>query len=236
MRHRYQMPGNEDEFEEFCVRYFKVVLERPALTRYGKRGEQQDGIDIIDVTNQKPLFAVQCKHHEPQKSIPPKEIKDEVAKIGGSAHEIDHVIIATTAKRSRNAQDTVLDLNKKSYRFKIEVQFWEDICANLDQRPELAQQLWGSSESRENSVAEDWLGKLPADISKSLVSLDLTTAPPVSEHIGKSTDGKFWLVLWDCTRCRYKIDQVSEDYAARSLEPVRKYRNLDAWQDLFETD
>ncbi len=134
MRYRYQQPGNEDEFEEFCVRFFRHLLKRGGLVRYGKRGEKQDGIDIIDQLGAKPLIAIQCKHHEPTKTIPPKEIKHEVALAESSCHLIDRYILATTAKKSRNAQDTVLNLNQridKSRKFTVEIYFWEDICIHL---------------------------------------------------------------------------------------------------------
>ncbi|QDV12361.1 Tetratricopeptide repeat protein [Rosistilla oblonga] len=136
MRLRYPQPGNEEEFEDFCLRYYRHSLERGGLVRYGKRGERQDGIDIIDQHCMKPLYVVQCKNHEPTKAIPPQEIKDEVAKLEQTLHPVDFYIIATTARKSRNAQDAVLALNQRNNGqppFKVEIHFWEDICARLDE-------------------------------------------------------------------------------------------------------
>jgi len=134
MRYRYQQPGNEDEFEEFCIRFYRRLLKRGGLFRYAKRGESQDGIDIIDQHCVQPFFAIQCKHHEPTKTIPPKEIRDEVKLAESSCHSIDRYIIATTAKKSRRSQDTILQLNQRpddSRAFTCELHFWEDICAFL---------------------------------------------------------------------------------------------------------
>ena len=75
MRYRYPQPGNDDEFEDFCVRYYRHLLKRSGLVRYAKRGEEQDGIDIIDQLAPKPLVAIQCKLHEPHKTIRPQEIQ-----------------------------------------------------------------------------------------------------------------------------------------------------------------
>jgi predicted helicase len=103
------------------------------LIRYAKRGEEQDGIDIIDQLGSKPLFAIQCKHHERTKTIPPQEIEDQVSRAEASSQPVDRYIIATTAKKSRRAQDTVLKLNERESRpFSVEIHFWEDICAYLD--------------------------------------------------------------------------------------------------------
>ncbi len=135
MRHRYPEPGNKDELEDFCVRFYRHLLKRSGLVRYGKSGEKQDGIDIIDQLGMKPLIAIQCKCHEPAKTLPPREIKKEVSLAESSPHPIDRYIITTTARKTRNAQDTVLKLNQTkpdSRRFTVEVYFWEDICADLD--------------------------------------------------------------------------------------------------------
>ena len=134
MRHTYPLPGNEDEFQDFCVRFYRHHLKRDTLVPYAKRGEKQDGIDIIDQVGVKPLIAIQCKNHEPHKTIPPQEIKDEVNRAESSSHPIGRYIIATTAKKSRNAQDTVLELNRRDEaqrQFDVEIHFREDICTYL---------------------------------------------------------------------------------------------------------
>jgi len=134
MCHEYPAPGNEHEMEDFCLRYYRFLLKREGLVHYGKRGEKQDGIDVIDQHGQKPVYAIQSKRHEPHKTIPPAEIKAEVGLAENSQHEIDHYLIATTAKKSRNAQDTILELNKRaSKKFLVEIHFWEDICTRLNE-------------------------------------------------------------------------------------------------------
>lgn len=134
-RYNYPPPGNDDEFEEFCLRYYRHLLERSALVRYAKRGERQHGIDIIDqFCSKKPRIAIQCKHHERTKTIPPKEIRDEVTLAESSSYPLEHYIIATTAKKSRTAQDTVVQLNERSAdsrKFTVEIHFWEDISSRL---------------------------------------------------------------------------------------------------------
>lgn len=134
-RYDYPHPGNDDEFEEFCLRFYRHSLERSALARYGKRGERQYGIDIIDqFCSKKPRIAIQCKHHERTKTIPSKEIRDEVALAESSSYPLEHYIIATTAKKSRKAQDTVVQLNERSAdarKFTVEIHFWEDISSRL---------------------------------------------------------------------------------------------------------
>lgn len=136
MRYTYPQPANDDEFEDFCVRFYRHLLKRDGLVRYGKRGERQHGIDVIDQQRMSPLFAIQCKQRESTKTLRPKEIKDEVSDAETSPLQIDHYIIATTAKKSRHAQNAVLKLNersKESRPFVVEIHFWEEICTYLNE-------------------------------------------------------------------------------------------------------
>ena len=136
MRYTYPQPANDDEFEDFCVRYYRHLLKRSGLVRYAKRGEEQDGIDIIDQLGTKPFTVIQCKHHEPHKNIPPREIKGEVTKAESSSQPIDHYIIATTAKKTAKAQEAVVELNQRdaeSRPFTVEIHFWEEICTRLNE-------------------------------------------------------------------------------------------------------
>jgi len=161
MRYSFPQPGNEDEFEEFCVRFYRLWLKRDGLIRYGKRGEKQDGIDIIDQANQKPLVAIQCKQHEQGKRISKKDIQDEVALAEASLHPIERYIIATTARKSRTAQDTVVELNGRedaSRRFEVLIHFWEDICAWLGEfeRAVLDYVLYGERHDQQSLASITW--------------------------------------------------------------------------------
>ena len=77
---RYRQPSNEDEFEEFCLQLLREHWSLPTLDRYGHRGERQHGVDLLDTGGTTPLRAVQCKHHEITKTLPPAELHAEVAR------------------------------------------------------------------------------------------------------------------------------------------------------------
>jgi tetratricopeptide (TPR) repeat protein len=134
MGSRYPQPDNEDAFEEMCLRFYRKLWKNEGLVLYAKRGEQQDGVDIHDPLCLKPTRAVQCKHHEPTKTLPPAEIKKEVQKAENSKLPIDHYVIATTARKTRTAQNTVSELNRRERidrKFSVEIHFWEEICQFL---------------------------------------------------------------------------------------------------------
>lgn len=134
MGHRYPQPDNEDGFEQLCVRFYRKLWENGGLQLFAKRGEKQDGIDIYDPLSLKPVGAIQCKFHESGKTIPPAEIKKEVKKAENSPFDLERYVIATTAKKTRNAQETVVELNRRvDKQFTVEIHFWEDICTEVEQ-------------------------------------------------------------------------------------------------------
>lgn len=149
----YPHPDNENDFEAFCLRFYQHHLEKVGLVLYGKRGQRQDGIDIIDQLGTIPFVAIQCKNHERNKKIKVSNIEKEVGYAERSQHPIDRYIIATTAQKDKEAQDAVIRLNNepnKSRRFEIEIHFWEDINDVLN---------------RFGRVIANWLvfGELPQD-------------------------------------------------------------------------
>src|SRR5690606_1231574 len=93
------------------------------------------GIDLLNLHATKPLLAVQCKRKERQKRLSKSEILQEVGKAEGCSHHVERYIIATTAQKSRQTQDVVIQLNQRpdeTRRFVVEIVFWEDICAELN--------------------------------------------------------------------------------------------------------
>jgi hypothetical protein len=135
MAFRHPQPSNEDDFELFGLRLLRAVWGRPNLQLHGKRGERQDGIDLIDLSGSTPFRAAQCKHHEAGKTIPPKEIEGEVAKALKHDPPLDEYYILTTAKKARQAQKAVLKINQQHEtegKFLVVLWHWEEIEQCLD--------------------------------------------------------------------------------------------------------
>ena len=243
MDFHYIRPANEDAFEEFCVRFYRQLLKRGGMYRYAKRGETQDGIDVIDQQHNRPLYAIQCKCHEPNKTIPPQEIKDEVAAAELSSHDIDVYIIATTAKKSRNAHDTVLELNKDfgtKRIFQVEIHFWEDICAHLTEfgpviaacilfgvgpHDELIAPL-GSASSNTHSATDDKDGELFPNIEVLFKERKIEAAAheiyklPDAEQVGDLSQARRYAILR--LRAKLALEKQDLDEAVRLFDLAYK--------------
>lgn len=125
MSFRFRQPSNETDFEEFCERLLQIVLGNKHLQLYGKRGENQDGVDIIDCIGSSPFIAAQCKHHEFTKTLPPGELNEEVERAANSGFELDEYYVLTTAKKSVRTQNRVIKINsERPYGQKFETALW----------------------------------------------------------------------------------------------------------------
>ncbi len=151
MSYRYPHPGNEKEFEQFCLKLLIRHWSNPSLELYGKRGERQFGVDIIDLGYSSPFKAAQCKHHEPEKTLPPADIRDEVEKAKGFTPPLDHYAILTTGRITTQAHNEVIRINQEHAAtglFKVELFSWEKIERLLDQYPEVKDELLSVTNSQ----------------------------------------------------------------------------------------
>jgi hypothetical protein len=84
----------------------------------------------------------------------------------------------------------------------------------------------------EQKLRDGWASVLPDEL-KPLISLELTTPPPITRNIARSPDGQFWLVEWNSLNATYHWSKVTHEYAVDQLQPVCRYRNLTDWRELF---
>jgi tetratricopeptide (TPR) repeat protein len=151
MSFRYPIPDNEVKFEKFCLAFLKAHWNNSQLELYGRRGEKQFGVDIFDPNYNLPFQAAQCKLHEADKFIPPKEIREEVQKALTFKPTLDRYAILTTAKASNIAQNEIVKINKKHSEdglFSVELFQWSKIEDLLDEYPEVADLLLTVQNSR----------------------------------------------------------------------------------------
>lgn len=148
-------PESEVVFEELCLAVLKRHWNRPGLERFGKKGEEQFGVDIFDTLGESPMYGAQCKLKEPSKSLEPAEIRAEVEKAEGFPATLDYYAIMTTGKVSGTAQLTIQQINQKhraAGSFTVELFTWDKITKLLRQYPEVERQFYGGLRSEEVAV------------------------------------------------------------------------------------
>jgi hypothetical protein len=128
---RFPIPANDDEFERLCLELLRRHWSRPGLEIFGKRGERQYGIDILDVSGETPVYAAQCKLKEEHKSLQAAEIQAEVDEVKKFATPLGKYAILTTGKVSTQSQMAVRDINQAHRAqglFEVELLTWDQIC------------------------------------------------------------------------------------------------------------
>jgi len=95
-----------------CLELLRRHWSRPGLETFGKRGERQYGIDILDLSGETPVHAAQCKLKEEHKSLQPGEIQTEVDEAKKFPTPLGKYAILTTAKVSTQSQMKVRDINQ----------------------------------------------------------------------------------------------------------------------------
>jgi len=126
------IPKSWDEFEDICLSCLKIKWSNPNLTRHGRQGQSQAGVDIYGDDNLGQLSGVQCKLTTSELDI--ETIKSEIAKAETFQPALDVFYIATTSKADVKLQRDVRLLSKQRVndkKFPIGILFWQDLIQEL---------------------------------------------------------------------------------------------------------
>ncbi len=139
---------DEDDFEDLCVDLLRIYWQRPGLERFGRRGQRQYGIDILDLGGQSPLHAAQCKLREYGKELSPDTISAEVNDARKYRPALGKYAILTTAKVSTKAQTRVLEINRvhrEEGAFEVELLAWDKLCELLQLNETVREKFFGTA-------------------------------------------------------------------------------------------
>ena len=79
-----------------------------------------------------------------------------------------------------------------------------------------------------------WSSMLPQELhGRRLQAVDHGVPDVITEHIGMTADGRFFVVLWNSRRALYSWHEVSESVAEVSLREAAKYRNASDWKSML---
>src|SRR5689334_21670861 len=103
---------DEDDFEDLCRDLLRSHWKRPGLERFGRKGQRQYGIDILDLGGVSPLHAAQCKLREYGAVLSPAAISAEVEEARKFRPALGKFGILTTVKISTQSQTRILEINQ----------------------------------------------------------------------------------------------------------------------------
>lgn len=125
-------PKAWDEFEDMVCDAMKIRWENSGLTRHGRLGQAQQGVDIYG-NNDLGLFSgIQCKNTVSR--IDQVTIEAEIKNAENFKPQIKTLYIATTADTDAQLQECVRLLAKKRKNkglFSVEILFWNDLQQDI---------------------------------------------------------------------------------------------------------
>ncbi len=126
------IPKGWDEFEDICLSCLKIKWSNPNLTRNGRQGQPQAGVDIYGDNNLSQLAGIQCKLTNSELDI--ETIKAEIVKAETFQPTLDVFYIATTSPADAKLQRDVRLMSKErvnNRKFPIGILFWQDLIQEL---------------------------------------------------------------------------------------------------------
>jgi hypothetical protein len=139
---KWPKPKSEDEFEDMCVDFLRIRWKDPHATRNGRRGQRQDGVDIVGHPPwlKGKMAGGQCKNTDALR------LGDVIAEVGtakGFRGALGEFLVLTSGDRDAVLQGDVREHFKANPApFQVEVLFWPDITADLSQDDALVAKHW----------------------------------------------------------------------------------------------
>ncbi len=139
---KWPKPRSEDEFEDIVVDFLRLRWEDPHVTRQGRRGQRQHGVDIVGHPPwlQGKTAGAQCKNTE---SLTLATVRAEVEKAKNFPGGLGEFPLVTAADRDAALQNEArVYFTSHPAPFRVQVVFWPDILAQLSGYPDLIAKHW----------------------------------------------------------------------------------------------
>jgi tetratricopeptide (TPR) repeat protein len=194
LRFKNPPPANPDDFERLCLRLLKAHWNLPTLELYGRRGERQHGVDIIDMSGAEALRAAQCKLYDQSGTLPPAEIQAEVDAAKGFPLPLGVYAICTTARVSTQAQNAILLINQEHRQkglFTVELFTWDRLDELLEEFTTIRDQVYGTLSGEVARQVQSGLSEIKlqlTDLGTQVVSTTQEAADGLHQEIDEARD------------------------------------------------
>jgi len=139
---KWPKPKSEDEFEDIVVDFLRIHWKDPHATRNGRRGQRQDGVDIVGHPPwlKGKTAGAQCKNIA---SVTLPMVVAEVEKAKRFKGGLGEFLFITAADRDAALQSKVREHFKTlAPPFHVEVIFWPDVVSDLSSDEQLVAKHW----------------------------------------------------------------------------------------------
>jgi len=229
-------PRSWDEFEDITLSAAKLRWGSTNFFRNGRQGQKQNGVDIWGGDDDNKHIGIQCKNTVDSLSL--DIVRKEITNAEAFPSRLDHLYIATTAKRDSNLQREVRQVSrtrKSSGLFRVDILFWEDICSDLAIEEDIFFKHYPQFRAREDTSAKDHDKKLFAELTELLKSEGVIGFLNDTNMDGFSFREEALEPLRDFF---YQWNTPERQFISPQLEQIRSalWRKVDEYYDLYATN
>lgn len=130
-------PKSWEEFEEITLDALKLRWKTSDLQKNGRKGQQQNGVDIYGYNDDYEFVGIQCKNKIALTSL---ELEDEIHKAETFTPKIKKFYFATTLPHDVKLEMTIRMITKErseKNKFPIRIFFWEELINDLVSNPQI---------------------------------------------------------------------------------------------------
>jgi len=124
-------PKDEQTFERASEVLWRCVLNDPNAKLYGRRGQKQNGVDIVGKRDGDPdkIVGIQCKQKGDGKTLSEQDdVRSDVEKAKNFEPALSELIFVTTAPDDRDYDNLALTISKElkdaGFGFTIQIMGW----------------------------------------------------------------------------------------------------------------
>lgn len=216
MQRRHNPPANSSDFEDFCARLLRRHWQCDNVQLYGRGGQLQCGVDILDLSGGDKVRAAQCKCYDHMSELAAAVFLPDVEAAKNFKPALNEYWILTTARRSTSTQHTIAELNrahKQQGLFEVVFLAWEDICLILDRYPgiEFDPGEVAAASSALSAANAQPAQPLPASINPDALDSEIDEAAQIMERgdraLGEMLLNRIRARKWDQLnlRQRYRV-------------------------------
>lgn len=213
---QWPMPAHWEDFEDMCYRLALAEGTIESGRKYGRRGQEQHGVDIVGHTEDPAHLhvGIQCKlkteHLEGK--LTESDFRDAYNLAKTLRPQLDKLYVATTSPRDTAVANLVTRINESWQRHHfVEIWCWEDICDLLSKHAAVAARFYP------DLVKVDELQRSPKDPVE--LFLGVGSASDRGERLSKLFDHEVFSRQFG--GARYEVANALTEYVQNCLH-IRK--------------
>ena len=223
-------PKNWQDLQDLCVEIYGPEINDNQITKYGRQGSEQKGVDIVGIRNRNSgrndgYIGIQCKHLDElanKSELTEQEVLDEVEKAKSFEPKLTEYIISTTDKTRTTLQSLILKINeqhRKQKLFTVAIESWDDLSQKINSNPDLISKYCGGLTTM--SLINKSLDKTTKTITKEIKQLgdQVDSKNTYKENMRLAKD---FINSNNPSAAVKVLNRINEEFGS-NLEPKEKY-------------